>query len=289
MDNEDIQGNKINLSKIGWVKLILHRPIPDGFKVKTAIFSKKSDGWYATLSLEDTSVPKSINELELTESNSIGIDLGLEKFLADSEGNFTTVPQFFRKVEDKLAQLQQKTSAAKKGSRARKLLARKVAKLHQKIARQRRQFQFETAGKVLEKADLVFIEDLSINNMNKRCKPKQDETGKFLPNGQSAKSGMNKSIADVGWGGFVEILTVKAERAGQKVIKVNPRGTSQHCSNCLGYVPKVLKDRWHSCSECGLELDRDTNVAVLIKKVGLGVSLTIKRSTRKRREAWAVT
>lgn len=152
MDNEDIQGNKINLSKIGWVKLILHRPIPDGFKVKTAIISKKSDGWYATLSLEDTSVPKSINELELTESNSIGIDLGLEKFLADSEGNFTTVPQFFRKVEDKLAQLQQKTSAAKKGSRARKLLARKVAKLHQKIARQRRQFQFETAGKVLEKA-----------------------------------------------------------------------------------------------------------------------------------------
>jgi len=159
----------------------------------------------------------------------------------------------------------------------------------------------------LEKADLVFIEDLSINNMNKRCKPKQDETGKFLPNGQSAKSGMNKSIADVGWGGFVEILTVKvrnalplscrrlppagsaAERAGQKVIKVNPRGTSQHCSNCLGYVPKVLKDRWHSCSECGLELDRDTNVAVLIKKVGLGVSLTIKRSTRKRREACAVT
>ena len=110
------------------------------------------------------------------------------------------------------------------------MLDRKVAKLHQKVARQRRQFQFETAGKILKKADVVFVENLSINNMNRRCKPKQDETGKFLPNGQAAKSGLNKSIADVGWGGYVDILIVKAERAGQKVIKVNP---SRHKSALL--------------------------------------------------------
>ena len=206
--------------------------------------------------------------------------MGLEKFLADSEGEFETIPQFFRKAEEKLARLQQKVSAAKKGSRARKLLYRKVAKLHQKIARQRRQFQFEIAGRVLQKANVVFVEDLSINNMNRRCKPKQNEAGKFVPNGQSAKSGLNKSIADVGWGGFVEILSFKAERAGQKVIKVNPKGTSQHCSNCLNKVPKELSDRWHSCPQCGLEADRDTNAAVLIKKVGLGVVLTLKRSKR---------
>lgn len=267
--------------KIGLVKLILHRPIPDGFNIKTAVVIKKADGWYISLSLEDSSVPELVTNVVPTDENSIAIDLGLEKFLADSNGDFVEIPQFFRKLEAKLVRLQQKASAAKKGSRARKLLYRKVAKLHQKIARQRRQFQFETAGQTLQKADVVFVEDLSINNMSRRCKPKQDEDGKFIPNGQASKAGLNKSIADVGWGGFLEILTVKAERAGQKVIKVNPRGTSQHCSNCLNKVPKTLSDRWHSCDACGLELDRDTNSAILIKKVGLGVSLTIKRSRGK--------
>ena len=280
MDNADIRGNRINLSKIGWVKLVLHRQIPNGFKVKTAIVSKKADGWYVTLSLENTSVPELTNLLQPTEENSIGIDLGLEKFLADSEGEFEAVPQFFRKSEENLSKFQKKASASKKGSRAKKLLARKIGRLHQKIARQRRHFQFETAGRLLKKADVVFVEDLTVKNMSRRAKPKQDKTGSFLPNGQAAKSGLNKSIADVGWAQFVEILTVKAERAGQIVIKVNPKGTSQHCSDCLSYVPKELSDRWHSCPHCGMDADRDTNAAMLIKKVGLGVVLTIKRSRK---------
>ena len=294
MNNEDIQDNRINLPKIGWVRLILHRPIPDGFKVKTAIIIKKSDGWYATLSLEDTRVPEIINDIHPTKDNSIGIDLGLEKFLADSEGNFESIPQYFRKAEEKLARFQRKAAAAPRGSRARKLrsvaggsfprrtsaLYRKVAKLYQKIARQRRQFHFETVQKILEKADVVFVEDLSVKNMSRRAKPKLDETGRFLPNGQSRKTGLNKSIADAGWAQFIGMLSFKAERAGCKVIKIDPKGTSQHCSNCLNKVPKQLSDRWHSCS-CGLEIDRDTNSAVLIKKLGLGVFLSIKRSTRK--------
>ena len=286
--NEDLQGNRINLSKIGLVKLVLHRPIPNGFNIKTAIITKKADGWYINLSLEDSTVPELTVNFVPTSENSIGIDLGLEKFLADSNGDFVEIPQFFRKAEQRLTRLQQKASAARIGSRARKLLYRKVAKLHQKIARQRRQFQCETADKILQKADVVFVENLSINNMNRRCKPKLDETGKFLPNGQAAKSGLNKSIADVGWGGYVDILITKAERAGQKVIKVNPRGTSQHCSNCLNEVPKILSERWHSCDTCGLEMDRDANSAILIKKVGLGVVLTIKRSRRNPREAHTV-
>ncbi|MDJ0747564.1 MAG: zinc ribbon domain-containing protein [Xenococcaceae cyanobacterium MO_167.B27] len=84
---------------------------------------------------------------------------------------------------------------------------------------------------------------------------------------------------------FVEILWAKAEKAGLKVIEVDPRGTSQHCSNCLNRVPKELSDRWHCCYHCGLILDRDLNSAELIKKVGLGASPTQKRSTLLRREA----
>ncbi|MGQ9869234.1 MAG: RNA-guided endonuclease InsQ/TnpB family protein [Leptodesmis sp.] len=268
-----IDGNKIELPKLGIFKVIWHRPLPEGFKVKTAIVTKKADGWYITLTLEDMSVPEFISDVEPRENNSIGIDLGLEKFLADSDGGFEPIPQHFRKSEEKLARLQQKVSTAKQGSRARKLLVRKVAKLHQKIARQRKQFHFETAQKVLKKADVVFVEDLSVKNMSRCAKPKQDEAGKFLPNGQSAKSGLNKSIADAGWSQFLDILAFKAGKAGQRVVKVNPKGTSQHCSNCLNRVPKELSDRWHSCPHCATELDRDTNAAILIKKVGLDIAL----------------
>ena len=288
ISNEDITGTAINLSKIGNCKLILHRPIPDGFKAKTAIISKKSDGWYLTISLVDESVPENKIDVIPTVKNSIALDLGLEKFAALSTGKFIDIPQYFRKEEDRLASEQQKVSQRKKGSRARKLLNRKVGKLHQKIARQRKQFHFETAGKILKKADVVFVENLKVKNMSKRAKPKQDETGKFLPNGQALKSGLNKSIADAGWSQFIDILSFKAEKAGQKVVKVDPYGTSQHCSSCLNKVPKSLSDRWHSCSNCGLELDRDINSAILIKKLGLDVSLSIKRSRRNPREACAV-
>lgn len=285
-----IQGNRIHLSKIGEVKLVQHRPLPNGLVIKTAIVSRKADGWYVTLSLEDKAAPKFSSDVEPTWDNSIGIDMGLEKFASDSDGNFEPIPQHFRSSETKLARLQQKVSVAKKGSRARKLLVRRVARLHQKIARQRKQFHFETAGKILDKADVVFVENLKVKNMSKRVKPKQDEAGKFLPNGQSAKSGLNKSIADAGWSQFVDILAFKAEKAGQRVVKVDPKGTSQHCCVCLNKVPKVLSERWHSCSDCGNEMDRDTNAAVLIKKVGLGIaSLKNAQRTSVPREARAVS
>jgi len=122
--------------------------------------------------------------------------------------------------------------------------------------------------------------------MTRRAKPKQDENGKYLPNGQSAKSGLNKSFADAAISGFLnEILPYKAEKAGKKLIKVNPKGTSQHCSHCLNRVPKELSDRWHSCPHCGVELRRDINSAVLIKKVALGITSLKNANPRKRRRS----
>lgn len=282
-----IQDGYIQLPKlVGKIKLIYHRPIPEGVTIKTALVTKKADGFYVTLSLVDNTVPDfNPDDIEPTENNSIGIDLGLEKFGTLSTGEAIPIPKYFRKAEDKLEKLQRKAASRKKGSRARKLLYGKVAKIHQRIQRQRKQFHYEQANQLIAKSDVIFIEDLKIRNMIKRCKPKQDETGKYLPNGQAAKSGLNKSLADAGLGQFVEILSFKAENAGVKVVKVNPRNTSQFCSNCLNIVPKELSERWHSCPHCSTELDRDLNSAILIKKVGLGVKLTIKRSRRNSREA----
>jgi len=84
---------------------------------------------------------------------------------------------------------------------------------------------------------------------------------------------MNKSIADPGWSQFIDILSLKAERAGCKVIKVDSKGTSQHCSNCLNIVPKTLAERWHSCTEGGWSIDRETKAATVIKKVGWDITL----------------
>jgi putative transposase len=280
-----IQGNRIELPKLGKIKFIQHRPIPYGFTIKRALITQKGDGWYVTLTLEDVSVPDNlVIDIEPTETNSIGIDAGLEYFVACSDGTMVEPPRFYRQAEETLSKLQVKRDLRKKGSTARRKLNSRIAKLHQRIARQRKQWHFELAGKLVDKAEVIFVEDLKVSNMAKRNKPKQDKDGKFLPNGQSAKSGLNKSFADAGISGFLnEILPYKAARAGRLVVKVNPAGTSQYCAICLNRVPKELSDRWHDCS-CGASMPRDLNSGILIKKVGLGVCLTIKRESRKSRE-----
>lgn len=285
-----IDGNKIELPKIGRVKVIWHRPLPQGFEVKSAIITHKADGWYVTLSLQDDSVPEQTIEVEPTWDNSIGIDMGLEHFVADSEGELIDYPRHLRQAESELAKLQRKKELRPKGSFARRQLIWRIARLHQTIARQRYQFHCEVADLLLSKADVIFVEDLTVSNMMKRCKPKQNADGTYLPNGQAAKSGMNKSFADAGISQFVnQILPFKAAKAGKRVIKVDPTGTSQHCCICLNRVPKELSDRWHSCSHCGNEMPRDTNSGVLIKKVGLGIaSLKKAQRTSVRREARAV-
>ena len=130
---------------------------------------------------------------------------------------------------------------------------------------------------------MVFIEDLKVGNMARKNKPKQADDGTYLPNGQTAKSGLNKSFADAGISGFLnDILPYKAEKAGRLVVKVNPRGTSQHCAICLNRVPKELSDRWHNCPHCGVSMQRDHNSALLIKKVGLGIASLKNAKSRKR-------
>lgn len=288
-----IQGNRIELPKLGKIKFVRHRPLPDGFAIKRALVTQKADGCYVTVTLEDASVPDNPTiDIEPTEANSIGVDAGLEYFAVCSDGTMVEPPKFYRRSEEKLAKLQAKRELRKKGSTARRKLNHRIAKLHQQIARQRKQWHFELAGELVDKAEVIFVEDLKVSNMAKRNKPKQDVSaagrspaGKFLPNGQAAKSGLNKSFADAGIAGFFnEILPYKAAKAGRLVVKVNPAGTSQHCAMCLARVPKELGDRWHECS-CGASMPRDLNSGILIKKVGLGVRLTIKCESRNGRRS----
>jgi putative transposase len=249
---EHIDGRFIQLPKIGKLKMILHRPLPDGFKVKTAAIIKKVDGYYITLSLQDSSVPV-LNPDSPEMENTIGIDMGLKSFFTDDLGKEVAIPQHYRKAEKRLKRLQRSLSRKKKGSNRRKKAIKRVAKAHLKVSNTRKDFHYKTAKQLLSQGKHVAHEKLNIKGL--------------------AKSRLAKSVNDAGWGQFLQILSIKAERAGLLTIAVNPSGTSQNCSGCGTKVPKTLSDRLHVCPECGLTLDRDHNAAINIKYLAVGHSV----------------
>ncbi|MEG5031847.1 transposase [Microcoleus sp. AT3-D2] len=239
-------GNKITLSKIGIVKVIVHRQTPDGFEIKTVSVTKKSDGYYVTLSLDDQTVPTIKPDFEA--NNIVGIDLGLIDFIVTSDNERIGAPKFLRKAERKLKSAQRKVSRTKKGSNRRKKAINQLGNQHKKVADTRKDFHFKTAKTLLNKYDVVAVEKLNIKGL--------------------AKTRVAKSINDAGWGQFINILTNKAENAGLKVIAVNPNGTSQECSSCAHKVKKPLSQRIHNCPVCHVSLCRDWNAAINIKNRG---------------------
>ncbi|NET15673.1 MAG: transposase [Okeania sp. SIO1H6] len=255
-----IEENKINLPYLGKVKLIQHRPIPEGFIIKTVTISRKADGYYVTLSLEEKSVPALTSEVEPTLKNTLGIDMGLKEFLVTSEGESVPIPQYYRKYQQRLKTLQKRLSRKKKGSKRWLKAVKFVAKQHKKVADQRKDFHLKTANELLSKADIIAHENLNIKGL--------------------AKTRLSKSINDAGWGQFLSILTVKAGNAGQKTIAVNPKNTSQDCSNCGEKVPKELNIRTHFCPHCGIVIDRDLNAAINIKNRAVGHSVLKARGAR---------
>jgi len=248
MKQDCIQCNRITLTKIGDVKIILHRSIPDGFKIKTAQIVKNADGWYVTLTLQDQSVPTISPDINL--SKVVGIDMGLKDFLITSDGDTVLIPQFARKAESDKKLRNKGVSRRMKGSNRRRKAVKRLAKHHQKVARQRKDFHYKTSKQLLDKYDVIGFEDLNVKGL--------------------AKTRMAKSILDAGWSDFLNILACKAESAGKLAIGVNPNGTTQNCSNCGTRIPKTIADRWHSCHVCGIELDRDVNAAINVKNLALG-------------------
>ncbi|MGK7925994.1 MAG: RNA-guided endonuclease InsQ/TnpB family protein [Spirulina sp.] len=248
-----LKGKWINFPKIGKIKLIQHRPLPEGFTIKTVTITRKADGYYVTLSLEDKSIPKLTPNIETSLENTLGIDMGLKDFLVTSEGESVPIPQYYRKSQTRLKTLQKRLSRRKKRSKRWLKAVKAVAKQHKKVADKRKNFHFKTANQLLSKAEVIAHEDLNIKGL--------------------AKTNLSKSINDAGWGQFLTILAVKAEKAGQLTVAVNPNGTTQDCSNCGQKVPKQLSDRVHFCPHCGFVKDRDENAAINIKYRAVGHSV----------------
>ena len=270
----------LSLPKLGLIKARYHRSIPDGANLKSAQVIKKADGWYINLRLEDQTIPDFKPDLTPTWENSIGMDAVLHEddYLATSEGFKLPSLKSFRNSQNKLAKVSKRKSTKKKASKARRKLAQREARIHQCMARARKNHAYKTADNLLETGKKVFFhEKLNLSGLSRKNKPQQDETGKYLPNGQSAKSGLNKSWADAAFGQFFEILKYKAEKAGALLISVNPQYTSMLLSYKDEFVFNDCSIREYWDEELKLWIDRDISSSVNIKRVGLGLFPTIKR------------
>lgn len=238
-----IDGNRVFLSKIGHVKAVFHRPTEG--EIKTATVRKTATGkWFVCFSCE-------VDEEPLEESiESVGVDVGLKDIIATSDGESVPAPKFFRKEEKELARTQRRLSEAPKGSRGRAKQRKVVAKVHERIKNKRNNFAHQESRRLVNRYGHIAVEDLSVNRMNKNhC--------------------LAKSIMDAAWTDLTTKLAYKAEWAGRVMVRVNPAYTSQDCSSCGHRQVMPLVKRVYDCPSCELSLNRDTNAAMNIRRLGL--------------------
>lgn len=236
----------VYLSKIGFVKIIAHRPF-ESDKVFQINVIRKSNKWYANLTVELPDPEQTLGDIE----RSIGVDMGLLHFYALSDGTTVDTPRFLRKSEQKLAKLQRRLSRKKKGSKNRRKAKAKVARCHEKISDQRRDFLHKKSYNLVICHDVIVMEELKVRNM-------------------AQNRHLAKSIHDASWSAFQNYAEYKCQKFGKQFVKVDPRGTSQMCT-CGCQVPKDLSVRIHKCPRCGLEEDRDVVSAKLILERGLKI------------------
>ncbi|WIG61758.1 MAG: Mobile element protein [Ktedonobacterales bacterium] len=244
-----LDGSLLSLSKIGRIPIRVHRPLHG--MPKTVTVSKEAGGWYACFSCAEAPV----QPLPFTGKET-GIDVGLNVFLMTADGVFVENPRHYRKAERDLKKAQRRVSRRKKGSHRRKKAVKLLARKHQKVQRQRRDFHHKTALALVRQYDVIYLEELRVRNLVRNHR-------------------LAKSISDAGWAQFRTTLEYKAACAGKQVIAIEPAYTSQNCSgvladgtHCPERIEKSLSVRTHICPQCGLVLDRDENAARNILRAG---------------------
>jgi putative transposase len=239
----DYHNKRLCLSKIGSINIKLHRPIPAEGLIKTCTIKRDVDHWYACFTVE---LPDSVPDSQQRSiKKMIGVDVGLTSLLTCNNGDTIVNPRWLRRSEKKLAKEQRRKDRKQKGSHNRHKQNKKVARIHQKIRNQRKDFHHKLSRKLVDNYDLIVYEKLQITNMVKNHH-------------------LAKSISDAGWGQLMCFTEYKAEEAGTLVEYVNAYNTKQMCSMCGKLVPKTLANRIHSCPYCGLDIARDHNSAITI-------------------------
>ncbi|AFZ50401.1 RNA-guided endonuclease InsQ/TnpB family protein [Dactylococcopsis salina] len=264
-----VKENKIYLPKIGWIRFFQSRHFPEGFALRSVTVRRKADGWYVSIRLENQDVPQCSPRTKEEINSVVGGDLGSNKLLALSNGEQIANPQFEKRLERTKTIRQRRASRKKRGSKNQKKAYQELARLDQKIVNQRTDYQWKIAHHLVGLADVIVLEDLNIQGMIKKCKPKPDEKGEYLKNGQSAKRALNRLIRDCAWGELKLKIQSVAEKFGCLVVEVNPKYTSQQCSACGHTDKQNRKGEKFACVECGYVQDADNQAAINIAKRGI--------------------
>lgn len=239
-DGVKLENGRVKIPKLkSWISIVEHRQFNG--TIKSCTISKTPSGKYYISMLIDTPDIKYLD----SNNNSIGIDLGIKEFAVCSNGYRIENPKYLRKSEKRLKKLQKQLSKKVKGSKNRNKARFKVAKLHEKVANQRKDFLHKESTKIIKENNKIVIEDLAVKNMVKNHK-------------------LAKSVQDVGWGMFREMLSYKAEWNSRNLVVADRFfPSSQLCSKCTNRNTGVkdLSIRTWICNVCGFEHDRDLNAA----------------------------
>ncbi len=232
----------LKLSKVGALRVVQHRPLEG--TPKTCTIRRSATGkWDVTIACEVEGQPRP------STGEAVGIDVGLLSFSTLSTGENTACPKFLRTDEKDLKRTQRQLAAAAKGTPERRKRRTIVARVHERIRHRRTNFAHQESRRLINRFDLIAVEDLSVNRMvHNHC--------------------LAKSIQDASWSQFAAFLSYKAAWASRVFVAVNPAYTSQDCSGCGHRQKKTLAERVHQCACCGLTLDRDHNAALNILTLG---------------------
>ncbi|MFA9517365.1 RNA-guided endonuclease InsQ/TnpB family protein [Halopenitus sp. H-Gu1] len=241
----------LELSKIGKIPIHLHRDIPDDARVKQVTVKQEKTGeWYATFGIEtEDSTPKKPALDEVARENMVGIDVGIIKYAHDTDSTMVgslDLESEYRRLDREQRALSRKQEGSQNWHDQR----RRVARIHARIVRKRRDFLHKLSAYYAREYDLVAVEDLDVHGMMQ------------LPSN-------SRNRASASWRTFIDFLEYKCDREGTHFVKVEPEGTTQECAECGVEVEKGLWVREHSCPTCGFETDRDENAAYNVLQRGL--------------------
>ena len=257
-----IDGDEIQIPKIGRVKFVYHRQLPESFKYSTVSVSRIGKYYYASLiGEEEYQEYEEYSKESLLLTNSIGLDFSLANLFVSDSKTKTNMPKFYEKSLSILAKEQRKLSHMKKGSNNYREQLLRIANLHEKIANQRKDFLHKTSRYIANKYDYVFVEDLDLKSISER--KEEMKLGIF--------------VNDLGYGIFLNQLKYKLEWLNKKLVKVDKYfPSSQLCSECeYRKTDLLLKNKTWICPNCGVKHNRDHNAAINIKKEGMRMILNL--------------
>jgi putative transposase len=245
LNKEVVKENRINLPKIGWVKLRLCRPVPEGFEAKQIRVVKRASGYHALIVFQSNVAVGDVQP----HGEPLGVDVGIESYLATSAGELVSNPRFFVRGQRKLKWLQRQLKRRTKGSRRWLKLQQKIAKHHEYLANARKDFQYKLAHHLCDQAGMIFVEKLNLKGL--------------------ARGMLSKHCLDAGWGQYFSIQEWVCFKRGVYFAGVEAAGTSQECPECSTIVKKDLSVRIHTCPECGYTTNRDVAAAQVVRNRGL--------------------